>query len=400
MFADDIALMSDTVKGLQSQLNALSEFCDKYMLSVNETKTKIVVFKKGGVLARNEKWTYKNTYLEVVSSFCYVGLKFTQQISMNSMVHDLCVKGKRVMISTLNSLYGYGQLSSYTFFKLFDCKISPQLLYGSEIWGLGRFDELERVQTYACKRFLCAKQKASNVAVLGDCSRYPMYIKTYKSAIKYWLKILKMSENRIVKKCYKMMLNDDYYGHVNWVTSVKKCLQNYGFSYVWYDQDVQYENYFLRNFETRLKDTSLQEWNESLNTNSKLQLYKTFKREFIFERYIDILNLRKFRYIYVNFRIGSHDLEIEKGRYNNTIRENRICKLCDTNTVEDEYHFLLNCNYYSDLRAAYIPLKYFTQPNINKFNIIMSTKNEELIKSVAMYLYYAFERRKRYIQEL
>lgn len=190
MFADDIALMSDTVKGLQSQLNVLSEFCNKYMLSVNVTKTKIVVFKKGGVLARNEKWTYKNTYLEVVSSFCYVGLKFTQQISMNSMVHDLCVKGKRVMISTLNSLYGYGQLSSYTFFKLFDCKISPQLLYGSEIWGLGRFDELERVQTYACKRFLFAKQKASNVAVLGDCSRYPMYIKTYKSAIKYWLKII------------------------------------------------------------------------------------------------------------------------------------------------------------------------------------------------------------------
>jgi hypothetical protein len=29
----------------------------------------------------------------------------------------------------------------------------------------------------------------------------------------------------------------------------------------------------------------------------------------------------------------------------------------------------------------------------------MSTKDEELIKSVAMYLYYAFERRKRYIQE-
>jgi hypothetical protein len=81
-----------------------------------------------------------------------------------------------------------------------------------------------------------------------------------------------MPDNRIIKKCYKMMLNDDYYGYVNLVT-ISKSLQNYGFSYLWYDQEVQCEKYFLRNFETRLKGTSLQEWNESLNTNSKLQLY-------------------------------------------------------------------------------------------------------------------------------
>lgn len=46
IFADDIALMSDTVKGLQSQLNVLSEFCDTYILKVNENKTKMLFSKK------------------------------------------------------------------------------------------------------------------------------------------------------------------------------------------------------------------------------------------------------------------------------------------------------------------------------------------------------------------
>ena len=33
--------------------------------------------------------------------------------------------------------------------------------------------------------------KASNLGVIGDCGRYPMFIETRKRAIKYWLKILK-----------------------------------------------------------------------------------------------------------------------------------------------------------------------------------------------------------------
>ena len=42
------------------------------------------------------------------------------------------------------------------------------------------------------------------------------------------------------------------------------------------------------------------------------------------------------------FRISSHNLEIEHGRYFNISADQRICKLCKL-TVEDEIHFLLEC---------------------------------------------------------
>ena len=47
----------------------------------------------------------------------------------------------------------------------------------------------------------------------------------------------------------------------------------------------------------------------------------------------------------VNFRIGAHDLEIETGRHRNSLRENRKCKVCISNSIEDENHFLLNCDF-------------------------------------------------------
>ena len=116
MFADDIALISDIVRGLQMQLNLLYSFADEYKLTVNEQKTNIVVFKNEGTLARAERWHYNNTPLEVVNQFCYVGLAFSRQMSTNVLVSELCVKGKRLLISILSSLYNCGQLSKHVFF--------------------------------------------------------------------------------------------------------------------------------------------------------------------------------------------------------------------------------------------------------------------------------------------
>ena len=46
--------------------------------------------------------------------------------------------------------------------------------------------------------------------------------------------------------------------------------------------------------------------------NSKLVYYRMYKNNIDFEKYLDVLDIRKFRYFYVNFRLGCHELEIEK----------------------------------------------------------------------------------------
>jgi hypothetical protein len=48
------------------------------------------------------------------------------------------------------------------------------------------------------------------------------------------------------------------------------------------------------------------------------------------------------RNILSKFRISSHNVEIEKGRYMNIPAEQRICRLCKLD-VENEIHFLLEC---------------------------------------------------------
>jgi hypothetical protein len=169
---------------------------------------------------------------------------------------------------------------------------------------------------------------------------------------------------------------------------------------VWLNQGVHNENVFLNFFVNRVKDISLQEWNMNVDDNSKLESYKLFKNGFSFEHYLNVLDLKKIRFIYTIFRIGSLDIEVERGRYTHTPRNERICKVYDKNSTENQNHFLLVCDCYDDLRNNYLPKKYYMQPNLNKFNIIMSTTNEYLIKSFAVFLYYAYEKRKQYLQNI
>ena len=57
LFADDLALINYTIRGLQMQLNLVSEFCDAYGLSINVKKTKVAVFRNGEILKRTEQWS-------------------------------------------------------------------------------------------------------------------------------------------------------------------------------------------------------------------------------------------------------------------------------------------------------------------------------------------------------
>ena len=50
--------------------------------------------------------------------------------------------------------------------SLFDKLVSPMLLYGSEIWGIYNYKEVDKLHIRFCKMVLCARKQTMNDAVL------------------------------------------------------------------------------------------------------------------------------------------------------------------------------------------------------------------------------------------
>ena len=66
----------------------MAYFClkssDIYKLTVNGTKNKVMIFRKGGRVNRNIRFIYKEDVLEIVSKFTYLGIVFTIGDSFNT----------------------------------------------------------------------------------------------------------------------------------------------------------------------------------------------------------------------------------------------------------------------------------------------------------------------------
>jgi hypothetical protein len=84
------------------------------------------------------------------------------------------------------------------------------------------------------------------------------------------------------------------------------------------------------------------------------------------------------------------------GRYQKVNRDACMRPYCKT-TVQSEFHFLLICTLYDNIRTLYIDKKYYEMPDMNKFNALMSSSNENIVKNTAIMLYKASKTRDTFV---
>ena len=93
-----------------------------------------------------------------------------------------------------------------------------------------------------------------------------------------------------------------------------------------------------------LSDQFQQNRNDDLQTCSKAINYRIFKYTFGFENYFNILDGNDLL-VFCKFRTANHRLQIECSRWQNLERENRKCKLCNSD-IGDEFQYILKCPFF------------------------------------------------------
>lgn len=83
MYAYDRIFISDRVSGMQEQWNILGNYYSAWKLNVNLSKTKLIVFRKGGIVEQCEKWYYRNELHQNISTLD-LGLTMTPSLTLTS----------------------------------------------------------------------------------------------------------------------------------------------------------------------------------------------------------------------------------------------------------------------------------------------------------------------------
>ena len=180
-------------------------------------------------------------------------------------------------------------------------------------------------------------------------------------------------------------------------------LNAYGFSWAFTNYNVVDENSFISSFKQRVIDCFQQKWFTDMQSNSVLStLYINIKPSFGEENYLNIVVSKHLRRYITCIRISSHDLRIHSARYGRERiqRDERVCLLCECLDIEDEFHFILKCDKYDDLRQKYVKRYFRERPSMQKFVELLSSTNRQSLLNLCCFLRDATKRRNNLLLSL
>ena len=399
LYADDLVLFSDTEEGLQAQVNMLFQYCKKWHLIVSLSKTKIMVFNKRNCVPHIY---FDNNLLEVVQQFKYLGfiIDSNAKQALKSTAPYLAEQARKALFSSLKMFYGnMGKPSPTCMIKLFDSQILPILEYGSELWATNKcFDVIESVHLRYLKRMLGVRSQTPTLGVYMETGRFPLRIRQQVRLVKYWLHILQLPVDHVLKYAYNTLLELYGAGQTNWCTAVANVLSKCNLDNHWISQHVENEYLFIRNLKETLYGDYMRECEYSLSIiddKMKLRTYKRFKNEFCMESYL--LTVPSVTYIHciARLRLSSHNLNIELGRHAKpkVSVADRTCSRCNLGVVDDEMHFLIECPAFTTERNELFSVVgtslqgFNTLDSLNKFISIMSSKCSEVTFRLGKFLH-------------
>ena len=398
MYADDLIVLALSQEELQHKMNALSSFLRERNLTINESKTKCMVFNRGNRLCKCEVIT-NGIKIENVKVYKYLGFSIgAKNCSFTGTCNDLSMKAKRAIFA-INNKIKICNLPIILALQIFTTQLAPILLYGTEVWGSYVFNnlysweksEIEKVHTQFLKRILGCDIRTSNLMTRTEVGRGPLICDIIRKSVLYVQHLKSNSESLAGQAlAYEWENNDEN----NLLQLIRKFTQYY--------QGPVYPTEQLNKRVVRKQNDEFykQVWKTEIIKLSKAESYVKYKDNINLEDYLVKIKNHKHRKALTRFRLSCHPLMIEKGRHQKPplSRPERTCHYCPSE-IEDELHFITSCPRYENERiplyrtAIENSIHFENLSNESKFIFLFSNEDLSVTSQLGSFVYNSIKKR-------
>ena len=279
LFADDLVLFSESSEELQKELTALYSYASLWHIIVSIPKTKVLIFNKRYTTVCGS-FHYGDNTIEKADQYKYLGVvhstKSANNVLKETFSHLASQAGKAIFALRKQSVVG--KLSPTIAFKVFDCQILPIPEYGSDIWYTGDdVNDLEKIHLKFIKSTLGVRKQAPTPEIYADTGRSPLIIRQHLKAVKYWCRILKLSQSHLVRNAYNILLELDSICFTNWCSRIRSVLERTGLDQIWESQNIGDTNKFMLSFKESIVRKFTQRRRKDIESSSKLCTYALVK---------------------------------------------------------------------------------------------------------------------------
>ena len=354
LYADDIVLIAPDTRSLQSMLDIVSDWCQLWGLDFNPQKSKVVHFRPPSTLRTDFEFKCGQNSVDKADSYKYLGLWFDEHVRMDKAVRELAKSASRALGALIGKFISVGGMTYDVFTKLYETMVEPVLMNCSGVWGTKQHNVINTVQNKAIRFFMAVGKHTSNIASRGDMGWISCFSKQRRACIRPMCRVLRINDERLLSRVIRW--SSRY--RRGWHGITTRLIADMNESNLVYDRTLSTKT-VIRRLSDNLRELDQQEWLRALHDDrncvngNKLRTYRTFKQSVNPEVYVTSDIPRAHRRVLAQFRAGCLPIAIETGRYSRpTIPlEERKCLFCIQDVIEDEKHFLTNCNLYNDLRS-------------------------------------------------
>jgi hypothetical protein len=384
LYADDIVLMASSPQELKDLLAALGAFCNANSMFVNLRKTKVVVFNKRyhSSAMGSLQFSINGEPIEEARDYVYLGLEFADERHIKQEVARAADKARRALFAMFNRCYELGMHNVSIQGHLFDALVKPILCYGCEVWGpdwvaakcgKGNFGEgVAEIEVHRpfMRQALGVNSTTPTAAMMADMGREPLVLFWLCMAAKLWNKAVARPHGDLLRAAMEDSVRWAARPDLSraelkqlWAHQFTACMDALGLQWraeggallaipIPRLQEVMRLRWERHEW-AKVRDACAQDWARgpravreapsSFSDGFKLFTYhKWFSGAWVKkESYIYHLNERDQITAVTQFRLGSHWLMLQKGRFQKPSlpRRERVCPCC-SHIVEDEMHVL------------------------------------------------------------
>jgi len=383
-YADDLCLISNKPAHLVEMLIDLKRYSKEKGLTINAEKSYVVPFN-----SRDEttEFTYGDQKLENVNEFKYLGVNFNKDGKMKHIDRQAARSLKVAEISALKMAKKHGiNKHINTILQLYQTYAVPQGLYAAQIWSTKYLQtenvfnsRVQMIHQSFLRHLIKIRKSTCNWAILNETGQKPSQFYWWRMVVKFW--------NDLIENCNSNMIKEVVISETNlanegcedcWLGEIKQALIGLqaedevkdmveGRSIDWNVIDmklaINYYSFWNSMEEPYYRDADVD--NRKTRTyfhcfHSKVEEVTNTKSIFPFcQKYLRHGFSYKDAIRIARFRMGSHNLGVERGRFTRTPWSQRQCTRCSDDylsslscSVDDEHHMLFDCEAFNHLRLG------------------------------------------------
>ena len=243
-YADDLVILAESARHLQEKLKVLHEYCKGYDLTVNVSKTKILIFNHCHPSADYVgTFMYDGKAVQVVREFTYLGVTFCECGRFHK--HFYSIRPKiAAAAATITAIILKSKTQSWdAVLKMFKAMLLSIPFYGCEIFGPENVEEIEKLQLTFLKRLLHLPKYTPGYMLRIETGVSHTSAAVLKRATRFFQKIKNQDSSRYPYLCQAELVQlhrQNPNVKSNWISTLLEKLAK--FDLVVYDPPLQIFN--------------------------------------------------------------------------------------------------------------------------------------------------------------